>query len=169
MTKEKDMHRVKACYASHFFVAVRKYLPIYIDEYAVNDSTTRKYTWAPKGKSSFVTGPSNMKTLSVIGAISPRGIEGLQVFNGTINTVAFNHFLNSLFRVVAHQCLHRGEKVFYFMDNAPCHKAKATNKHFEDAQQLGFTNTPYTPQFNPAEFFINAHKQHIKALLSEKK
>lgn len=145
MTREKDMCRVQACYAATVLVAVKKCTPIYIDEYAINDTTTRKYTWAPRGKPHFVTGPYNMKTMSVIVAISPRGIEGLQVFDGTINTAAFNHFLNSLFRVVAHQCRHRGEKVFYFMDNASCHKAKATQKHFEDAMQLGITNTPYSP------------------------
>ena len=169
MTREKDMHRAKVCYAVSMLIGVKKFLPIYIDEYAVNDTTTRKYTWAPKGRPHFVTGPYNMKSLSVIVAISPRGIEGLQVFESTINTAAFNHFLCSLFRVVAHQCLHRSEKVFYFMDNAPCHKAKATLKHFEDAKQLGITNTPYTPEFNPAEYFINAHKQRMKTILSTKK
>ena len=94
MTKEKEIERVKVCYAAQVLEVEKGYMPVYIDEYAVSDATARKYTWAPRGKPHFVAGPQNMKTLSVIAAISPRGIEGLQVFKGTIKTAEFNHFLD---------------------------------------------------------------------------
>jgi transposase len=49
-----------------------------------------------------------------------------------------------------------------FFDNARVHHAKVVQALSKELEIKAFTNAPYSPELNPAEKFIRAHKEKIR-------
>ena len=61
------------------------YIPIFIDETAININAQRIYSWIPQGQQSVVQKNSNVRNLTILGAISPTKILGYKVIKGFVD------------------------------------------------------------------------------------
>lgn len=129
-----------------------------IDEFSINTSMTRSHARAPKGERAEVTEPFEVDTkLSVISAMSQRGIEATMTIEGSVDGDVFNVFVENFLM----PRLKSGDVVI--MDNVPFHHNKTA---------LGLITTTgaqvehlpaYSPDFNPIEHCISKIKSALRS------
>jgi transposase len=54
------------------------------------------------------------------------------------------------------------EDCILFFDNARVHHAIVVRELAQELDLKAFTNSPYSPELNPAEKFIRAHKEKLR-------
>jgi len=119
---------------------------------------TRSHARAPKGERAEVTEPFEIKTkLSVISAMSQRGLEATMTIEGSVDGEVFNMFVENFLvpRLKSDDVV--------IMDNVPFHHNKAV---------LGLITTTgaqvehlpsYSPDFNPIEHCISKIKGALRS------
>jgi transposase len=135
---------------------------IYIDEYSIHDDCVREYKWSLKGKSDFVITCGSKNAISVIVAIDYQGIVSLHYNKGTINGQIFADFLRQVKRDYINSRGNTFEDCILFFDNARVHHAIVVRELAQELDLKAFTNSPYSPELNPAEKFIRAHKEKLR-------
>jgi transposase len=56
-----------------------------------------------------------------------------------------------------------GKKLFIHMDNAPAHRAKATQQYFKEKKLFVIPHPPYSPDLAPSDFFLFGYlKERMK-------
>ena len=75
---------------------LNNFIPIFIDETAINIDTQRIYSWIPLGEYSIIEKNSNVRSLTILGAMSPYGVIGYKVIKGFVDQYTFIGFLSEL-------------------------------------------------------------------------
>ena len=122
---------------------------------------TPQCSYSKKSQSSLVLHPKKSKNLSVVTAISKKGLIGIQIVKGSITGTDFACFLLGIIK--NHKDIEENLKEYYFfMDNASIHKRISTQK-FLHSMNI-FYNAPYSPFLNPIENFFGLVKKQFREL-----
>ena len=128
-----------------------------IDEFSINTSMTRSYARAPKGERAVVTEPFEVETkLSVISAMSQRGIEATMTIEGSVDSEVFNVFVKNFLT----PRLKSGDVVI--MDNIPFHHNQTALDGIKTTGAQVEHLPAYSPDFNPIEHCISKIKSILR-------
>jgi len=132
---------------------------IFIDESGVNLALVRLYARAIKGQRARGTKPHKKgKNISMIGAISVKGVVTSINILGGINKITFEAFvINKLVPK-----LWKGAVII--MDNCTSHKSKEIEQAIENAGAKLIFLSPYSPDFSPIENFWSKVKSILRFL-----
>lgn len=113
--------------------------------------------YAPQGQTPVLMQTAKKLSLSMIAAVSNRGLMRFRLYEGALNAKLFIDFLKRLTKDAK-------QKVFFIVDNLRVHKAlevRAWVAANRDKIEL-FYLPPYAPEHNPEEYLNNDLKQQIK-------
>lgn len=126
------------------------------DESAVRSDHHSGTTWGAKGQTPIVMSSGQRFSLSMLSAISARGLLRFMVVKGKVNAERVCEFLRRL--------MYRAKRpVFLILDGHPMHKAKkvqACVESFGGRLKLFFL-PPYSPEINPDEQVWRDMKQGL--------
>lgn len=116
------------------------------DESAVRSDHHNATTWSPQGRTPIVMSSGQRFSLSMLSAISARGLLRFMVVKGKVNADKVCEFLRRL--------MYRAKRpVFLILDGHPTHKSKKVQgcvESFGGRLKLFFL-PPYSPEINPDE------------------
>ncbi len=119
---------------------------IFLDESGVSTQMTRRYARAPRGIRVHETTPeSNWKILTILGAMSVRGMIATMTVEAATDTEIFLAYLDH----VLCPALRPGNVVI--MDNLSSHKVTGVRERIEAAGAELLYLPPYSPDLNPIE------------------
>ena len=131
-----------------------------IDEASFHLNSAPRYAWAPKGHRAIITRPMvRGQRFSLLLCVSPTGVLGYTLVPGSVNSVIFTQFV---------QTLPRG--LTLLLDNVSTHKATKsltkkghpTVRESADSRDIALKYTvPYAPHLNPVEFCFNTVRNFI--------
>ena len=131
---------------------------VFIDEFAVHTGMTRRNARAPEGQRAQVTEPFHQEVrLSVISALSLKGVGATMTLEGAVNGEAFHQYV----KWVLLPELKPGNVVF--MDNARIHHKAEIIQLLETAGVKVKHLPAYSPDFNPEENCISKIKTDMRA------
>ena len=139
---------------------------IYIDEYSMYASDIKPYAWKTQGEQGALIVPHRGKALKMIAAVSESKLVHLQVLEDKVKAEHFVAFMEELAAIAEVDPSIDNRTLIYFADGAPIHTAKVVHEHVRKAGLRMLINVAYTPEFNPAEAFIAAHKVCIRRRLA---
>jgi len=142
---------------------------VFLDETGVNIAMTRLYARAPRGKRACGSAPKNWKkNVTVLGAISLRGVQAAMSVQGATDQAVFLTFI----RQVLVPKLWQGAVVV--MDNLAVHKDKRVREAIEQVGAKVVYLSSYSPDFNPIEHcwsklktYLRGHKARTYEALDE--
>ncbi|WP_246558598.1 IS630 family transposase [Hymenobacter piscis] len=158
---ERDTPRVRTARAAHVAtVCTRPDVARFhfLDETALRLDESRRYARAKGGQRVGEAIPLNRgKSLTLIGALSVKGLGGMQVLDGALNQHRFAWYVT--------HCLaptrRRGDVLV--LDNASAHKLEGVKQWLaERGVELLFL-PPYSPDFNPVEQAWSKLKTKLRA------
>lgn len=130
----------------------------FIDESGVNIALTRAFGRAPPGERIQDAVPKNHgKNITVLGALSPRGIDAVMTVEGATDAAVFRVYVEK----VLLPTLAPGEVVV--MDNLGAHKVKGIREAIEGAGGQLIYLPPYSPDFSPIENSWSKLKTALRA------
>ena len=159
---QRDPHKIAAWleqdYPSIAARAKREGAVIYwSDETGINNRDQIGRGYAPKGQTPVLTQTGQKFSMSMIAAVSNRGLMRFRLYEGALNVAIFIDFLKRLVKDAK-------QKAFLIVDNLRVHHAKAVMEWL--AQHKGeieiFYLPAYAPEHNPDEYLNNDLKQTIK-------
>lgn len=119
---------------------------IFLDESGVSTQMTRRYARAPRGVRVHESTPEgNWKILTLLGAMSLRGMVATMTIEAATDTEIFLAYLDS----VLCPALRPGNVVV--MDNLSSHKVGGVRERIEAAGAELLYLPPYSPDLNPIE------------------
>lgn len=119
---------------------------IFLDESGVSTQMTRRYARAPRGIRVHETTPEgNWKILTILGAMSVRGMIATMTVEAATDTEIFLAYLDH----VLCPALRPGNVVI--MDNLSSHKVTGVRERIEAAGAELLYLPPYSPDLNPIE------------------
>ena len=119
---------------------------IFLDESGVSTQMTRRYARAPRGVRIHETTPEgNWKILTILGAMSLRGMIATMTIEAATDTEIFLAYLDH----VLCPALRPGDVVV--MDNLSSHKVAGVRERIETAGAELLYLPPYSPDLNPIE------------------
>ena len=74
------------------------FIPIFIDETMINVDSQMIYSWIPKGESTNIQTNSNVRNITIVGAISPYGIVAYKLVKGYVDQYTFLGFFSELLK-----------------------------------------------------------------------
>ena len=131
---------------------------IYVDETGFNLDTNSIYGYSPVNQKSFRMVPAGKGlNVSLLCAISLRGLITYQIFDGSINSEKFQEFtLNKL----SSKKIER--ETILILDNASIHKSHNTISCIHSVGMTPRFLPPYSPQLNPIEEYFSCIKAAYK-------
>lgn len=117
------------------------------DEAAVRSDYHSGTTWAPVGQTPVIRSTGGKATVSMLSAITPRGVLRFDVRTGSVDSEVFIEFAKKILQDAG------GRKVFLIVDGATTHTSKKTRewvKSTEGRLRL-FILPSYSPELNPDE------------------
>ena len=159
---QRDPHKIAAWleqdYPSIAARAKREGAVIYwSDETGINNRDQIGRGYALKGQTPVLTQTGQKFSMSMIAAVSNRGLMRFKLYEGALNVAIFIDFLKRLVKDAK-------QKAFLIVDNLRVHHAKAVMEWL--AQHKGeieiFYLPAYAPEHNPDEYLNNDLKQTIK-------
>jgi transposase len=116
------------------------------DESGLNSAMTRRFGRAPRGKRVHDAVPKNFgKNLTILGALSCRGLEAVMTIEGATDAAVFRAFVTE----VLAPTLQPGDIVV--MDNLGAHKVDGIQAAIEAAGARLLFLPPYSPDWSPIE------------------
>lgn len=133
---------------------------IFIDESGVNLGLIRLLAWALRGQRAYGKQPKRSKNVSIVAALSLKGVVASAVILGAFNGLSFEAFIAT--RLVPN--LRPGACVV--MDNCSIHKDKdgEIRRLIEEAGARLVYLPPYSPDFSPIENFWSKVKTILKTI-----
>jgi transposase len=112
---------------------------------------------APKGKTPVLTQTGQRFSMSMIAAVSNRGLMRFKLYKGALNVKIFIAFMRRLIKDAK-------QKVFLIVDNLRVHHAKTVQEWLaRHGQEIEVFYLPaYAPEHNPDEYLNNDLKQTIR-------
>jgi transposase len=131
----------------------------FIDEAGVNLALTRLYGRAPRGERVVGSVPINYgENLTMIGALSCRGLEALMTVEGATDGAVFRAYVHQ----VLCPTLQPGDIVV--MDNLGAHKVSGIREAIEQCGATLLYLPPYSPDLSPIEPCWSKLKTALRAL-----
>jgi transposase len=126
------------------------------DETGISNQAVYGRSFAPKGQTPVLRRPATRRTLSMISAVTNRGMLRFMLYEGALNAGLFLAFLQRLMRSAA-------GKVFLIVDNLKVHKAgKVQAWVTEHRERIELFFLPaYAPEHNPDEFLHSDLKRSL--------
>lgn len=109
-------------------VILQGLIPIYIDEAAINLENKKKYCWMPKGETLVSQKASNVKNITILGAMTPNGVLCYQLIGGWACQYIFMGFLANVLNYL--KTLKDYEKYVFVFDQAPSHVSANIKKYY---------------------------------------
>jgi len=134
---------------------------ISIDECCFYVSENSRFGYSKRGKRiEKHTNPykNKKRTVSLLLAISRKGIVNYQVSDKPFNSETFSNFILKL-------DASKGTKIV--LDNVQFHKSSQSRKAFEHKGFVPCFIPPYSPQYNPIEFVFSSLKSQVRHLNSQ--
>ncbi len=132
---------------------------VFVDEAGVNIAMTRLYARSAKGSRAYGECPDQRgKNVTMVGALSLKGLIAALTFQGGTDTNAFYTFVTK----VLVPNLWQGACVV--MDNFRSHKVAAVQKAIEAAGATVVYLSPYSPDFNPIENCWSKVKEFLRSI-----
>lgn len=134
---------------------------VFLDETAVLTNMTRSTARAPIGERAYGSAPRNWKRLTLLGAVSCGGVEGVMTVQGGTTTPVFVDFLKTTLLPTLRE--HKPDAILV-MDNLSAHKSSAVTQAIE-AVGLTVKFLPrYSPEFSPIEPCWSKLKTALRAV-----
>jgi len=119
---------------------------VFVDESGSHTSMTPLYGWAPKNERAYgVTPRKRGQNTTILGALSPHGVQAAMTLAGAADTIAFEVFIEQ----VLVPTLQPGQTVV--MDNLSIHKSQTTRQLIENCGCTLLFLPAYSPDFSPIE------------------
>lgn len=119
---------------------------IFIDEAGANLQMYPRYGRAPGAQRAEISAPYHRgHYMTILGAISLRGIECLTYIEGSGNTEVFSYFIEN------YLCPILTAEHVVVMDNVSFHKSEKIRSFIESKGAKLIYSPPYSPEFNPIE------------------
>lgn len=119
----------------------------------------KAYARSPRGSRAYGDRPLKKgKNLTLIGAISIKGILGAMTIPGGTSGAVFHVFLEKILL----PCLWPGAIVI--MDNLPAHKVSGIQELIESVGASVLYLSPYSPEFNPIEHLWSKLKTYLRSI-----
>ena len=134
---------------------------VFLDETAVLTNLTRSRARAPIGERAYGSAPRNWKRLTVFGAVSWGGVEGVMTVQGGTTTQVFVDFLKTT--LLPTLCEHKPDAILD-MDNLSAHKSSAVKQAIEAAGLTVKFLPRYSPEFSPIEPCWSKMKTGLRAV-----
>jgi transposase len=149
--------------AREAWMTLRRELPPgrtwFLDESASTTNMTRLRAWSNRGERATCKEPAgHWKVVSMIGAITARGVGAAMSLEGAVDGEAFTCFV----REVLAPRLASGDVVV--MDNLSSHKVEGVSELIERAGAKLLYLPPYSPDFNPIEPIWSKVKKILREL-----
>jgi transposase len=127
------------------------------DEAGVRTDHHAGTTWGKKGVTPVVTASGDRHSLSMISAISPRGVMRFMVYKKKLGAALFIVFLRRLMKGMK-------RPVYLIVDGLRSHSAKMVQRFVveQDGMLKLFYLPPYSPHLNAQEYAWNPLKRKIK-------
>lgn len=156
---ERDTERVKALRRE--FIEAIQHEDVtrfkFVDETSVNLTYTRRYGRAPGGQRVDAAVPlHNGPNVTIVAALSARGVEAVMELEGAVNTASFTVYLEQ----VLGPGLQPGDVVV--LDNLPVHKAAGLAEIVAARGARLWYLPPYSPDFTPIELAFSKLKTHLR-------
>ena len=153
---------IKSAYWVEFAnLITQKNLWINIDEVSFSYLTKFNRSWAPKGKSSWVTNMNFKGSKSWIGAITNTGKLLISGISKTNNSTNFAKYISQLKRWIELDLNKDANDTLILLDNCPIHKSKLSIEKLRNIRATIVFILAYTPEFAPIELFFNTLKKHL--------
>lgn len=132
---------------------------IFIDETGINLALARTYARSLEGMRAYAARPYRRgQNVSLIGALSLKGLLGAMTVKGGTNGDVFRAFVEQILV----PCLWTGAVVV--MDNLSAHKVKGIQETIEAAGAKIVYLSPYSPDFNPIENLWSFLKEYLRSV-----
>jgi transposase len=119
---------------------------IFIDESGLHLAMTRTHARSEKGARAHGEVPSRGQNISLIGAISLKGVVDYAAFAGSVNAQIFEE------RFITERLLPQlWEGAYVIMDNCSIHLGKAVEEQIRSVGAHLIYLPPYSPDFSPIE------------------
>jgi len=130
---------------------------VFLEECGVHTAIHRRYGRAPRGERSVGVVPRNWKhSTTILGALSPHGVQAVMSLEGATDRFAFEAFIEQ----VLLPTLLPGQVVV--MDNLSAHKSAKAQQLVEEAGCSWLFLPPYSPDFNPIEMLWRKFKSDLR-------
>jgi transposase len=130
---------------------------VFLDECGINTTLHRRYARAPRGERAEGVVPRNWKsTTTVVGALSPQGVQAVMTLEGALDRLAFDAFVGQ----VLVPTLRPGQIVV--LDNLSAHKSEQARQWVEAAGCRWEFLPSYSPDFNPIEPLWSKFKSDLR-------
>jgi transposase len=131
----------------------------FVDESGLNIAMTRRFGRAPRGKRVHDAVPKNFgKNLTILGALSCRGLEAVMTIEGATDAAVFGAFVTE----VLAPTLQPGDIVV--MDNLGAHKVDGIQAAIEAAGARLLFLPPYSPDWSPIEPCWSKLKTYLRGV-----
>ena len=140
---------------------------VFLDETAVLTNMTRSTARAPIGERAYGSAPRNWKRLTLLGAVSCGGVEGVMTVQGGTTTPVFVDFLKTPRLPPLRE--HKPDAILV-MDNLSAHKSSAVKQAIEAAGVTvkflpRYSLLPrYSPELSPIEPCWSTLKTALRAV-----
>jgi transposase len=128
---------------------------ISIDESSFDTHINSHYGWSTKGNKIEIVKQKQRIRYSVICAISIKKIIGIKIIKGSVNSVIFREFIESITNKI-------GKKKVLFMDNARIHHSIIFNEYIKTINNKVLYNVPYLSELNPIELCFSKVKSIVR-------
>ena len=153
---------------------------IYIDETARGaNASRRRRAWAPKGTSPVIDAPFERdfdKRFTLIAACNwngfvrgacqvverEKGKEDMNPERGTVDTERFERYVEHHLVPVLGNSARAEPNSIVVMDNASIHNSGKIRRMIEGAGALLVYTAPYSPEYNPIEYYFGEYKKSLK-------
>jgi transposase len=134
---------------------------VFLDETAILTNMTRSTARAPIGERAYGSAPRNWKRLTLLGAVSWGGVEGVMTVQGGTTTPVFVDFLKTTLLPTLRE--HKPDAILV-MDNLSAHKSSAVKQAIEAAGLTVKFLPRYSPEFSPIEPCWSKLKTALRAV-----
>ena len=160
LKEERKREFFESAYVQHYLEQNGRTL-IYVDEFHVSLRNSKLYNWSPRGSPAIISINHDPWTMSIIIAMSNKGIEGIKACTGTINSENFILFWEDIWKRMTDGS-ERIKNPVIIWDNASLHTWKETTEFMTKLGIKWVTITPYSPQLNAAEKIIGYIKNKLR-------
>ena len=134
---------------------------VFLDETAVLTNMTPSTARAPIGERAYGSAPRNWKRLTLLGAVSCGGGEGVMTVQGGTTTPVFVDFVKTTLVPTLRE--HKPDAILV-MDNLSAHKSSAVKQAIEAAGLTVKFLPRYSPEFSPIEPCWSKLKTALRAV-----
>ena len=131
---------------------------VFLDEAGVSVAESRRYGWAPRGKTPVIERPARGRRLNLIGAIALDGVRALRPLTGYVDGDTFLEFL----RDDLGPALNDGDIVI--MDGPSIHKVAGVAEILAEFGATALYLPAYSPELNPIEMTWAWLKKRVRDL-----